>query len=171
MKKLVWLFFVLISSLLLNACGILQASPSSTATVTVAPTLTATPDPCAAANLSASVKKVNDLQREFDDASQLASNLSRDQLPDSIASLQRIRRASEDLEVPSCLDTLKTYQLDHMNTVIQTLLAFVGGADQKSLTDGIARARQEHDQYTLEMARLLGITVTPAAVATNTPSK
>ncbi len=169
MKKFVRLFLVLIPAILLGACNsnYVQAVPSSTAIVT----LTATPDPCAAANLPASVKKVNDLQREFDDASQLASNLSRDQLPDSISNLQRIRRESEDLNVPSCLAALKTYQLNHMNTVINTLIAFVGGANQQALTDGIAQARKEHDQYELEIARLLGITVTPAVAPTNTPSK
>jgi hypothetical protein len=52
-----------------------------------------------------------------------------------------------------------------MNTVINTLIAFVGGADQTTLNEGITRARQEHDQYTIELARLLGITLPPTAIA------
>jgi predicted aconitase with swiveling domain len=44
-----------------------------------------------------------------------------------------------------------------MNIVIDTLIAFLGGADPETLTEGIRRAGQEHDLYTLEVARLLGI--------------
>jgi len=49
-----------------------------------------------------------------------------------------------------------------MNTVINTLIAFLGGTDQESINQGIAQARQQHDQFTLELTRLLGITVVPA---------
>jgi hypothetical protein len=99
--------------------------------------------------------------REFDDASQLASNLPAQQLPETISNMQRIRRAAEDLQTPDCLSTLKTHQLNHMNVMIQTLLAFVGGSDQETLTNGLANARQEYNLYSLEIARLLGITLAP----------
>jgi predicted component of type VI protein secretion system len=105
--------------------------------------------------------------REFDDSSKLATNLSREKLPEMISEMQRIRRAAEDQEIPACLSTLKVHQIAHMNTVINTLIAFLGGAQPETLTNGITRAGQEHDLYTLEVARLLGIplssTVTPAA--------
>jgi hypothetical protein len=107
--------------------------------------------------------------REFDDASLLAANTARDQLRPAISELQRIRRAAEDLQVPPCLGTLKKVQLAHMNLVIATLTAFMGGADQASVNEGIGRARQLHDQYTLEIARLLGITV--VAVTSAAPSE
>ena len=41
------------------------------------------------------------------------------------------------------------------------MIAFVGGADTETLNKGIADASQEHDLYTLEIARLLGITRSP----------
>ena len=112
--------------------------------------------------------------REFDDASILASNMPREQLSGSISDLQRIRREAEDEVIPACLTNLKTYQVQHMNSVISTLIAFMGGADQKGLDQGIALARQQHDQYTLELARLLGLTVVaatapPAPTETPTP--
>jgi hypothetical protein len=61
-----------------------------------------------------------------------------------------------------------------MNQMIQTLLAFVGGADQEALTSGLEKARSEHDLYSLEIVRLLGITLapitaTPPVQATATP--
>lgn len=99
--------------------------------------------------------------REFEDASQLASNLPAQQLPQLISNLQRIRRGAEDAQIPACLATLKTHQLNHMNLMIQTLLAFVGGADQEELTNGLELARQERDLYSLEIIRLLGVTLAP----------
>jgi hypothetical protein len=110
--------------------------------------------------------------REFDDASILASNMPREQLSNPIADLQRIRREAEDEPVPACLLTLKTHQVEHMNSVIDTLVAFMGGTDQQTLEQGIASAREKHDQYTLELARLLGLTVVPATVPVlNTPAE
>lgn len=105
------------------------------------------------------------LMREFDDASLLASNTPLDQLNPTIANLQRIRRDAEDLHVPACLTTLKQYQLAHMNTVINTMLGFLSGSDSEALNQSIALARQQHDQYTLELASLLGITVVAAPTA------
>jgi len=143
--------------------------------VTAAPTATATPeyDPCASENVPAEVEKVHKIMREFDDTSLLASNTSLDQLNPTILELQRVRRDAEDLSVPSCLTTLKQYQLAHMNTVINTLIGFLSGSDAEVLNKGITTARQQHDQYTLELANLLGLTVvsapTPAQVQETLP--
>jgi len=111
--------------------------------------------------MPATVQGINDLMREFDDASQLASNVPARQLPEIISNLQRIRRDTEDVQIPACLGTLKTHQLNHMNLSIQTLLAFVGGANQEALSNGLEMARKEHDLYALEIVRLLGVTLAP----------
>ncbi len=139
----------------LSACGP-QPTP--------VPTVTITPDPCAPDNINAEVQKVHRYMREFDDAANLASSRPRDQLAQSIADLQRIRRDAEDEVIPYCLGTLKTYEISHMNAVINTLMAFMTGADQKVVDQGIAVARQQHDQYLIELARLLGVTVEAATV-------
>lgn len=152
--------FFAISVLILSACG--NQDAVSTAPATIAITSTATPDPCSSENMEASIKSVNDLQREFDDASLLASNVAREQLSALITEMQRIRRAAEDQSVPSCLGTLKSLQLAHMKTVIDTMIAFISGADTATLNNGIAQASREHDLYTLEIARLLGVNLIPA---------
>ena len=131
-----------------------------------------TPDPCASAQIEAEVQKVHGHMREFDDASILASNLPLQELSDPIANLQKIRREAEDEQIPACLTNLKKYQIAHMNTVIGTLVAFLGGADMNTLEKSIAIAREQHDQYTLELARLLGLTVVPATtIAISTPTE
>jgi hypothetical protein len=83
-----------------------------------------------------------------------------------IPSLQDIRRRAEDQTVPYCLATLKALQITHMNTVINTLLAFLGGASGDVLVQGIAQARLQHEDYNREMARLIGATYAPAVAAT-----
>src|SRR5215216_3829797 len=131
-----------------------------------------TPDPCSSEQLEAEVQKVHGHMREFDDASILASNLPLQELSGPIANLQKIRREAEDEQIPACLTDLKKYQIAHMNTVIGTLVAFLGGADKNTLEKNIAAAREQHDQYTLELARLLGLTVVPATtIAINTPTE
>jgi hypothetical protein len=162
-KKLSGLSLLALCVLLFSACG---APPLPAQTeVPVAPS--AANDPCSAENLPTTIQGINDLMREFDDASQLASNLPAPQVPDVITSLQRIRRQAEDVQIPGCLSVLKTHQLNHMNLTIQTLIAFVGGASQETLKNGLEMARREHDLYSLEIVRLLGITLAPV---TTTPS-
>jgi len=129
-----------------------------------------TPDLCASGNVEKIVDKVHSHMREFDDAAALAANMPREQLSGSIANLQKIRRDAQDEQIPACLTNLKDYQIQHMESVIGTLLAFMGGANQQDLDQGIAAARQQHDQYTLELARILGLTIVPAA-AVITPSE
>jgi hypothetical protein len=177
MKKRLFLLLTLslIATMIFSACGSSEQSPTKTpkptktskATATATPPLpTATPDPCAPENIQAEVEKVHKLMREFDDASLLASNTPITQLNPSIADLQRIRRDAEDQSVPSCLASLKQYQLAHMNTVINTMLYMLSyqgkDADKETLNQGIALARQQHDQYVLELAKVLGLTVVAA---------
>jgi hypothetical protein len=182
MKKRLFLLFTLslIATFIISACGSSEPRPTRTpkptkttqATKPAVPLATATPDPCAPENIPAEVEKVHKLMREFDDASLLASNTPIDQLNPSIADLQRIRRDAEDQSVPSCLTTLKQYQLAHMNTVINTMLfmlSYQGSDDEtETLNQGIALARQQHDQYVLELANVLGLTVVAAPTAAPT---
>ena len=124
-------------------------------------TATATPDPCATENLPGEVGKINSIMQEFDDAAVIAASARREELAEPIAELQRIRRNAEDMPTPACLKTLKETQLAHMNVVIETLMAFMDKADQESIDQGIVLARQLHNQYLVEMAKLLGVTVAP----------
>jgi len=177
-KHHLFIIFIFILTIVLAGCGNTPATPSlvseSTSTTEpqpVSPTATLTPDACSPGQIEAEVQKIHKHMREFDDASILASNMPREQLSGSISDLQRIRREAEDETVPACLTNLQTYQVQHMNSVINTLIAFMGGANQKNLDQGIALARQQHDQYTLELARVLGLTVVPAAPPSSPPAE
>jgi hypothetical protein len=163
-KSILYLFplFLLITS----ACG---NQPLATQSETLITSTIMTDDPCTSENLPTTVQGLNDLMREFDDASQLVSNTPAQQLPGIISTLQRIRRDAEDTHIPACLGELKTHQLNHMNLMIQTLIAFVGGASQEELNAGLENARKEHDLYSLEIVRLLGITLAPVTVTESTP--
>lgn len=157
------ILLVFAALLFVTSCGPAEQTGADTSMVPSA-TLTFTPDLCSPENIKTEVEKVHRLMREFDDASLLAANMPREQLHDSIAGLQQIRRKAEDEKVPICLAKLKQSQLTHMNTVITTLVSFMGNGDQETITQGIQTARQQHDEYYLEMARLLGVTVVPATI-------
>jgi hypothetical protein len=169
-KDLAVIILVIVLSILFAGCGTPPSTPQKTPTVpatetkSVPLTITTTPDPCSPPQIQENVQKVHRHMREFDDASELASHISRDQISSSIADLQRIRREAEDEIIPACLTNLKTYQLQHMNTVIQTLLTLMDGADPQSIDQAMAIGRQQHDQYVLELARVLGLTIVPATL-------
>ncbi len=164
---------LLIVSSLFIAAALLTGCAGNPTAVEPAPTatasITATPDPCAPGNIEAEVNKVHKHMREFDDTSMVAANMPQEQISSAITDLQRIRRAAEDEPIPSCLVGLKTYQIAHMNSVINTLVAFMSGSDQQTIDQYLALARQQHDQYTLELARVLGLTVVPATIPGTPP--
>lgn len=189
MKKSIVLIFsvIVILTMLVSGCGGIVVTPESspTATDTATPaltiTITMTPDLCAPENIKAEVDKVHRHMREFDDASKLAASMPREQLSTPISNLQKIRRDAEDEPVPACLAKLKDYEILHMNSVINTLIAFmsindplavdcveiVENTQEADICQSIANARQQHDQYILELAKILELPiVTPGATIT-----
>lgn len=164
-----------------------EVEPTATAETPVPVEPSVTPDPCSRPQLETEVQEVHSHMREFDDASTLAGSVPRDQLSSFIADLQRIRREAEDEEIPDCLINLRKIQVDHMNSTISSLLLFVRASDPSSLDcvdigseeergfcQAFALARQQHDEYTLELARVLGLEIVPATLppapsATSTP--
>jgi hypothetical protein len=189
MKKSVLLTFstALILMMLVSGCGstVIPTESIPTVTDTAMPTLTITmtmtPDLCASENIKAEVDKVHKHMREFDDASVLASSIPRQQLSTSISNLQKIRREAEDELIPSCLTKLKDYEILHMNSVINSLIAFMSATDlqavdcvdveqsteEEAFCQTIDAARQQHDQYVLELAKILELPiVTPGATIT-----
>ncbi|MCZ2121953.1 MAG: hypothetical protein LC108_06795 [Anaerolineales bacterium] len=157
----IYVFTLSFTLLFLAACGN-STTATATATntsipVTVPPTATA--DPCAPQNIKAEVSQTHQFTRAFDDAYQLAAILPRDQLAPQVSKLQDIRRAAEDHPVPVCLTRLKQLQILQMNTAINVFLAFINNADNEAVNQGVALTRQQHDNYLLELAKLIGATV------------
>lgn len=140
-------------------------TPTQTATATFTPsptateTFTPTPDPCLPENLSDAVSEVHDFMIKFDKLSTEAAQVQREDLPEKITGLEDLLQAAQEQKVAPCLQTLKDHQLKHMQLVIDTLNAFLDGADKKTLDDMIQQARDEHDAYALELARLLKIDI------------
>jgi len=124
------------------------------------PTPTPTPDPCLPVNLPTETAKVSALMREFDDVYFVAQNMPNTQLAPTVFELQRIRRATEDLKIPTCLAELKKHQLDYMNTVIVTLTILMNPVpNAEFIKRGVLDAREQHTKYEVELARLLGVTL------------
>jgi hypothetical protein len=145
-----------ISVILLVTGTILTACANQV--ITPAPPARAVLDPCAPENIQGTTAAINDLMRQFDDESALASNVPRSQLAARIVALQSIRRQAQDHDVPACMLQLKQLQLKHMNSVIETMLAFLSRGDQAAVAQGIMAGRELHDEYVMELARLLGQT-------------
>jgi hypothetical protein len=156
------LFFVI----LLSACGGEKTAATEVA-ASADPVISATPDPCSEAALPGEVEKINNLMREFDDYSRLASSAPQGQLIQVIPPMQEVRRRAESQDAPVCLLGLKRLQVAHMNTVIETLMVFMANPQAEDINRGITQARELHLKYDIEIARLLGITV--AASPTNMP--
>lgn len=177
---------------LLNACVPAAPAPIPTTMNTEAilstATITDTPDPCARENIQATIVEFDKVSREFSDVFVLAQNTPAAQLSPTISDMQKIRRSAEDVQVPLCLAALKEYQLDFMNTAIDVSLLLYSSFSvdpsktltQEQINNIVAQVNQRMNQasdyskkYTIEMARLLGVTLTPSPTApepTGTPA-
>ncbi|MCL5429433.1 MAG: hypothetical protein M1347_06515 [Chloroflexi bacterium] len=159
---------------LLPASGLLPAPPSATAANTKTPAPTQTPDECDPSIIQTTALDFNGIAREFDDYTAIAENIPVQDLADPIAELQRIRRSSENFQVPGCLATLKEFQLTYMNTYINAVLTLFSINTDQTLTEEeftqvsisvnqqISLAFQYHEQYLDEMARIMGVTRVPS---------
>ena len=181
MKNKTLVILVLLFVFLIAACAEKTPAPMAIAleaSATPVPVIfitTATLDPCSDAALPDEVTKVNDLMREFDDYSKLASSTPQGQLVQVIPPMQEVRRRAESQEVPACLRDLKMLQVNHMNTVIEILMVFMSNPNAENVNQGIAQARDLHMKYDIEIARLLGLTPvipsTAAPVVTPAPTQ
>ena len=130
----------------------------------------ATPDKCAVDAVRPEVEFMHSLMLEFYDASALASQTPPDRLILVIPSLQEIRRRTDAVKVSVCLKKLKEYEVAHMNTVINTMMAFMSNADPSLLVEGVVQARQLNEEYRKERARLLGEPYVPPPTQAFTPT-
>jgi hypothetical protein len=163
--------FLVSGFLLLGACGP-SPVPSSTPTHTPAPPATATTDLCSPGNLLLGLKPVNDLMLQFDDYATLAQRSDKSKLTLIIPNMQTIRRVAQDRNVPPCLRVLRRHQIAYMDATLTTLLEFQKpNPAAAAIATGIVDAQYFHQEYALELARVLGVTLTPlsptpAAIAT-----
>lgn len=162
----------------------------STATNTIPPLPTLTPDPCAQENITATVTAFEKTSRSFDDQIDLAHGTANAQLAPIISDLQKYRRDVEDYQVPSCLDTLKAQLMGYMNSYVDFYLliyssASVGGpgVTQKQFDEAMnslsVSANQRYSEvvdyankFVVEKSRLLGQTPpapVPTALIVGTP--
>jgi hypothetical protein len=187
--SIIVIIILVVSLVLTVGVGLFVSRPASTSTSTPlpdrtnGPNLTATLDACAPGNVQAITQNFNKLTRQFDDIAQVALNTPGNQLAPLVTQLQDVRRNAEDYDAPPCLQTLKQYQLNYMNTYINTLLTLYSAypalsststpqdlvkQDVAVINQGMAQGNQYHKQYEVELATLLGITLpaptdTPAA--------
>lgn len=157
-------------TLLVNSVAVKKNDPAPTNTSLPLPTFT--PDACSPENVKPIVLEINRHARAFDDLSVLAQNTPRENLVPIISQLQDIRREAEDFAGPVCVAKLQEYQLSYMNTFINTLVGLYSSLtveltenDVNMINQGMAQAVQYHNQYLIEMARLLGVTLAPTVTA------
>jgi Tfp pilus assembly protein PilE len=73
----------------------------------------------------AALKKMKIMVERFDDTTTLANSTARIALAQPVATLQRIKRETESIEVPSCLEGSKGSLVSAMNDYITGYLAFM----------------------------------------------
>ena len=123
-------------------------------------------DPCASQNVIGEVKKIKELVDEFDDISFIANLTPQTQLAEPIMKLQTVRRKLANSEYPVCLKNLQNLALDFMNSEINYLAHFMGGAPREIINKEMTYSHQLRDSYEKELAALLETEYQPFKTST-----
>ncbi len=120
-------------------------------------------DPCDLSVLRNTIAPFDSLLRAFDDTSVVALNLPRNAVTDPTLRLQEYRRDVQDLEAPVCVATLKQDMLSYMDTVINTLVGFIGGVTPAQAQASLEGAVPFRTRLEEQLGQLLEATITPSA--------
>jgi len=142
-------------SLSLGACG----TPAP-----ILPAATATLDACDPAIIASVIQPMNELMLQFDDYATLAQYRDKSELPRIVANMQSMQELSQQLIPPACLQTLHDHQLAYMDATMSTLLEFQkADPSTGTIATAVVDAQRYHQEYVLELNRLLAVAATPVA--------
>jgi len=82
--------------------------------------------PCGVRPVTAAAKQLNDFRTQFDDAYAVAQATSRIALAGPVANMQEIRRATQQLKMPGCMQKAKTLLVNGMDAAVNAFISFMG---------------------------------------------
>ena len=98
--------------------------------------------------------ELDDIERRWTDALDLADNTSRINLNEPISQLQAIRRDLEKLDAPECAQEAQSFLYIHMEYVIDGFFMFATQEDDEDVSDKFSEAFEWFDKYTDEMSAI-----------------
>lgn len=122
-----------------------EPTPVPTPAPTELPTPTPTAIPCYV-EADDFLKELNDVVREWNDASILAQNTPRLMLSSHIDQLQNLRRKVVDLSPPSCAVVIRDQYVDYMQVEIDGLLSFLRDGNTLKATNLLGLATYLADE-------------------------
>ncbi|MBN1535229.1 MAG: zinc ribbon domain-containing protein [Anaerolineales bacterium] len=84
---------------------------------------------CRKSDVDRAMADLRDIQLRWGDAIDIANSTPRIALSSPVANLQEIRRETQKVEVPHCMEELKTIYIDAMDYYIQGYMEFMQDAD------------------------------------------
>jgi hypothetical protein len=122
-------------------------------------------DACDPSQISQTIAPFNSMLQSFDDKSMIAFNVPRDLVIEPTMRMQDVRRDLANLDTPECLQSLKGQMLKYMDSILNVLVAFIGGAGPEQTRAGLEVAQPLRLSLEAELADLLGATLTPYPTA------
>jgi hypothetical protein len=108
--------------------------------------------PCGIKKVANAEAQLQAILNRWDDQNKLASQTSRIALAIPVSELQKMRRETEALMVPSCLKNAKINLTNGMNSTIDGYLAFMGNSDDTTTGIKIQEARLSFEQFRSSLA-------------------
>lgn len=122
------------------------------AVVFVGPRVSAAIYPCGRFGIIETLEPLDTLREKFHDQADVASTTPRISLSGPLSDLQETHREAENLVVPPCAELAHRALLLYMEAEVESLLAFMGQADDDQVTELMILAVEADKQY-LEIKR------------------
>ncbi len=107
--------------------------------------------PCGVRKVANTTAQLQAILTRWDDQNKLASQTSRIALAMPVSELQKMRRETEALMVPTCLKNAKTNLTNAMNSTIDGYLAFMGSSDDTTAGLKIQEASLSLERFRSEI--------------------
>jgi hypothetical protein len=107
--------------------------------------------PCGVQRVTEAVEQMQVKADEFDDALTVASSTARISLSGPVAQLQTIRRETDNIAVPACLQTAKNLTVSGMQSYIDSLISFMGEVDDFTVNAQMTQGNNYLSQAVAEL--------------------
>lgn len=116
---------------------------SSTLGINPAETL----DPCSPSEVVKYIDSLDDVYRQFEEVQEQALKTPRDSLYSKVENLQSIQRKAENIGVPPCAETAKSYLVEYMELINDAFSSFLYEAPEEDIQTSYYEAALRHGYY------------------------
>lgn len=112
--------------------------------------------PCGVSRVEAASRQLGDQLQEFSDAYTIASSTARIGLAGPVSDMQAVQRATEEIEVPACLEAAQVELVQSMDEAVLGFLAFMSQESDTAVARHMSASSDHIDAFNIQLLTVQG---------------